>query len=458
MNDDLRTLLTQAEDSMEQSIAAADAPLLRRLAAATRRRRLARRARTASIGVITAAALTAGIVAWPGLGRDTPRPALTPDPSPTMTTSPSPTPTATADIPAGPPTRAEHIDDATVIARLSNPRTGEIWTTPEPAPEVSDLLTTLTGPFSSDYLTAFHVGHRGDAQIYMTFESTFLEPGYSAQVYWAPDVRLFEIDGAGAREILCPSARSTDPCAERPTTIHTPGLTLDDATFYDTFTLPRHIPIADGFTLSTVDTSTRSLELGSSITSVDKPARVLRELGSLQIVQMEDRMGLDGLTNIHYALTTPFGTTVAFQPSDVPGGDFAGIVWDDGVVLGDEPPDVPAAPAGSRSCTKNLFSVEDHHVSRDWRVAGTTADGHRVHVPVTADVQISRAVRAHKEELSFTLSLSGAEWVYGAAAGYPYLTDLTFHEARALFAIQGPGGEWQLRIRPDADSVIYECA
>lgn len=464
MNDDLRVLLTQAEDSLEQSIAAADAPLLRRLADATRRRRLARHTRRAAIGAITAAAVTAGIVAWPGLGHDTPRPAFTPDPSPTMTTSPSPTPTPTDDAPVVPPTRAEHIDDATVIARLSKPRTGETWTTPEPAPEISDQLTTSMG-LSPDYWATYHVGQRGDAQIYITFDASFLEPGYAAQAYTRPEVRLFEIDGAGVREILCPSARSTDPCAERHTTSPTPGITPDDTTFYDTFTMPRSVALGDGFTLSTVETTALWLELGYSITSVDKPARVLRDLGSLQVVQMENRLGLDGLTNIHYAVVTPFGTTIALRPEDVPGGDFITIAWDDDFVWDagwQDTLDAPAAQAGSRSCTNDLFSVEDQHIAQDWRAAGTTADGHRVYVPVTSDVQISRTVRAYKEELSFALGTSDstgdAEYVYGTDAGYPYPTDLGFHEARALFAIQGPLGEWQLRVRPDADSVNYECA
>lgn len=96
--------------------------------------------------------------------------------------------------------------------------------------------------------------------------------------------------------------------------------------------------------------------------------------------------------------------------------------------------------------------------AQDWREAGTTADGCRVYVPVRADVPIARAVRQWQEDESFAFNPAGDGWVSGADAGYRFSTDLAFHEAHALWAIQGPSGEWQLRLSGDARSVVTECA
>lgn len=456
MSDDLRSLLTQAEDKIEQSVAAPDASMVHRLNDAVRRRRHARQFRTAWIGTLAAAAVTVGALALPALDREEPQPAISPDVRPTTPTpSPSPTTTPGVEPPAAPPARAEHIDDDAVIAHLIAPRTGEAWSTPEPAPEVLPLLDP-----ENSKTAAFRVGQRGDATIYITADTEFVDTSHG---YWrGSGVRgLFEVDAKGVRAILCPSARSTDPCLRD--RVPAQGITPDSSTFYDTFTLPRQIEITDDFTLSTVTTVARSGERNifgdaGALVGVGRTTRIVHTLGALRIGQLENRVGIAGVTNATFAILTPFGTTINLVDADYPGGDYSAIKWDDGVTRTPPLLDWTTSAAGSPFCVGDAFSVEDEHIAQDWRAAGVTPDGHRVFVPVSADIQISRAVRAWQEGNSETVDDSTGEWVTGAAAGYPFETDAAFHEAHALFAIQGPSGEWQLRIRPDAISRIYECS
>ena len=84
-------------------------------------------------------------------------------------------------------------------------------------------------------------------------------------------------------------------------------------------------------------------------------------------------------------------------------------------------------------------------------------NGHRVLVPATGGTDLSRAVRAWQEGASFGNDES-YQPVQGAAAGYGYLTDESFLGANALFAVEGPTGQWLLGLRADAGAVVYECA
>ena len=131
MSDELHALLARASNEIEGAAPSLDGGRLGVVRSAARRRRIARRTAESFAGVGVVGVLGVGL--WFGLGQQTPGAGgAGGDPDGHADADPD----ADADrhdatpTPTGPPTRAESIDDATVIARLSAPRTGEVWQTP----------------------------------------------------------------------------------------------------------------------------------------------------------------------------------------------------------------------------------------------------------------------------------------------------------------------------------------
>ncbi|WP_426594857.1 hypothetical protein ACPPVS_04620 [Cellulomonas sp. McL0617] len=459
MSDELHALLSQASSQIEGAAPALERGRLQWVRAAVRRRRIVRRTAESVAGVGVVGVIGVGL--WIGVNHGTPEPVVpvvtpTVAPSVTPTAAPSSTPAPTS---VGPPTRAASIDDETVIARLSKPRTGEVWQTPVPAPEVKDVLV---GSGSAD--TAFLVGQRAGTPIYITVG---LQEGPGP----ATVTGLYEIDTAGVRLIACPSARTTDPCAP-PSTATAAGVVRDEATFYDTYTLPRSIDLGGGYAVTTTSTTSWTYfpdylygDAGALSGGEPPVLRTVRTMGAMSLVTEELESYGPEVTSFRYALTTPFGSTVALAAEDAPGGDFGSIVWRHG----DEP--VPAydgagdtrgtrssVSPGAPACLNATLSRDVHHVAAQWRQAGETAQGQPVFVPVEGGNPLSLTVRGWQESHSWGYPVQGEDLVIGAAAGYPYLTDEAFLAARALYALQGPTGEWLLALRSDAESVIWECA
>ncbi|KQT01351.1 hypothetical protein [Cellulomonas sp. Leaf395] len=458
MSDELHALLARASNEIEVSAPALEGGRLGVVRSEVRRRRIVRRAAESFAGVGVVGVLGVGL--WFGLDPWAPEPVapvVTPTIAPTPTpTTPTPTTPTRDAAPTGPVTREESIDDATVLARLGAPRTGEVWHAPTLVPDVP-ALRRVDGEPAPAYL----VGTRGEASIYLT--------AWELGDEWHVD-GLFEVGPQGARLIACPSARTADACADEVNYQPPPGVVRDVDTFYDTLTLPATVDLGDGFTVTTTNTAQTPV-LGfrlygdaAPIVDGDVEQRVLRDLGPVAVVAQVAESPVTGLTNLTYGFTTPFGTFVRLDPSDVPGGEFAAISWDDGVVRTTEgsPPVSTVAP-GSPACRWTSYSQESAHVPGDWRPAGTTPSGHRVYVPVAGGNSMSRELRAWHEENSSTLAPEGVQGdeygtVHGAAAGYPYTTDEAFLQANALFAMQGPAGEWLLGMRSDAANIVYECA
>ncbi|WP_421732907.1 hypothetical protein [Cellulomonas sp.] len=451
MSDDLHALLARASTEIEGVAPSLDGSRLALVRSAAHRRRVARRTRESFGGIAVVAVLGAGV--WFGLGQQAPAPVVpvvTPTVTPSPTTTPAPTPS-----PTGPPARADSIDDATVLDRLAHPRTGESWLTPTPAPELTPLLLP-----DDETGTVLLVGTRGGASIYVTVAQT---------EFWydVPVTGLFEVDAAGARLIACPSARSGDPCADR-LAVHGSGVVRDESTFYDSLTLPQRIALDDGYTVSTA--STRLRASGSSIygrvltgdTVATEPVRPLGALGVVALTSDSWLPGSLGLTNLSYAVETPFGSHIWLSAADLPGGDLESVRWDDGVVRAGPPswegPYESVSPADGACGPGMVFAREADHVSAQWQPGGTTTEGHRVYVPADGGNEISRAVRAWQEEVSGTIDEESGAPLNGADAGYPFLTDADFLAADALYAIQGPGDEWLLGMRPEALQIVWECA
>ena len=463
MSDDLTSRLLGAAEELERSVAAADPVFAGGVRAAIARRRAVRHVREVASGLVVATVI--GVGAWAATGPDAPPSPPVTTPSPTVTPAPDPSPSPTLSptpsslppvVDAGPPVREDDVDDATVLARLREPRTGEVWITPEPAPDLGPVLSP------EDYTDVWHVGRRGDSDIYAVMDDSWV-PNGMAELFGVPVLGLFEVDAAGARAIACPSARTTDPCAARTADLDVPQ---DETTFYDTMTLPRSIDLGAGWTLTTAHTTSstyypdRVFGDGGALYGLAGDAEVVADLGGLQDLELVKEGDVPGLADHRYAIRMPLGTTLALSADDAPGGEFGAIRWDDGVPRpltdGYEETQQSTAP-GSGGCFGGTFSVAEGYVAADWRAAGTTPGGHRVYVPVEGGNVISRAVRVWQEEASGTIDETTNEWVTGAAAGYRYTTDEAFLDAHALYAVEGPTGEWQLRLRIDALQTIWEC-
>ncbi|WP_199425045.1 hypothetical protein [Actinotalea solisilvae] len=460
MSADLTTLLTQAEDELEGTVPAAGDALAGRLHAGTRRRRTVRHLREAAGGLAVVVVVCAA--SWAVAAQDpppaptvsTPTPVETTQPSPTPTPDPSPSATVPPPVVDPGPVVRDDPDDATVLARQAVPRTGEVWQTPERAPEMEAVLSP--DPWSS----AWRVGSRGDATIVLVVDDAEAAQDFVG-IMGVPGV-LYEVDAAGPRAIVCPSARTSDPCIGD--NLRRDGFVRDDATFYDTLTLPRAIELAEGWVLTTTATTSGSFyphELfgdARGYYGLGGTSQVVADLGAAEVVRLTADGEVPGLSDVRYAIRTPFGTTIEISPDDAPSGEFEHIRWDDGVdrPLAGEAWVQSVAPSGG-ACFAGSFSVEERHVDADWRAAGTTPGGHRVHVPVAGGNAVSRAVRAWQEQTSFGMPEGAPDMLYGADV-YPYPTDEEFLAAHALYAIQGPDGEWQLRLRADAVQVVYECA
>ncbi|MDC7122888.1 hypothetical protein OMK64_15240 [Cellulomonas fimi] len=384
-------------------------------------------------------------------------------------------PTPSAPEPA---VRQSAIDDATVLRRLAEPRTGETWHEPEPADEVrlveSDFYGTPTSP------RTVRVGARGDAVIYAVVGPHHgLEP--------RRDVRgLFEVDAAGARYIACPSPRVEECDAEAPYTSDlAPGVVVDVDTFYDTLGIPVEAELVDGFTVRTsggTGWERLDFETGSSrpvpalgngsllVTDTDHwradDAVDVARFGPAALVELRwAEAEIDGLTNASYAWRTPYGAYVSLTADDVPGGDYDAIVWDDGVdrrYYADEPDLVARTGApGDGTCAASMFSLDAAHVDAEWRPAGRTPEGVRVHVPVGGGNPLATRVRAFQEKIAWTvdpddpsLTLTGAS-VYAETG---MTTDEAFLAAHSLFAIERPDGVWMVGLSPAAAAPVFECA
>ncbi|NTW41863.1 MAG: hypothetical protein HGA44_18610 [Cellulomonadaceae bacterium] len=457
MSGELNDLLSALSGDVEAAAPTLGERRLQLLTSTVRRRRRTRRTVESFAGVAAVSALGVGL--WFGTSQHGPAPVTpvtTPTPSPTADATPgpttTPTPTESATPPAGsPPTRESAVDDATVLERLQHPRTGEVWQAPEPAPEVAAELDDGSGA------TFFRVGTRGGSAIYVG-----VQPDYAGVL--ATVGGLYEIDAAGARLIACPSARTGDPCLrsgyELPSTV-----VEDDQTFYDTLTLPTTIDLGDGWRFTTTSTQGSAMfpyeRYGDGSALLGERAvdqQVLRSLGALDLVSETAPSDITGLTDVRYGIRTPFGSTIYLDPDDVPGGTFGAIRWDAGLEPTPSGAGVLATAPGSGVCFARTFSEESQHVPADWRPAGTTGTGVRVYVPAAGGTALSQQVRAWQSDNSWGLEdLTGAQ-LNGADAGYPFPTDAEFLAAHALYALQGPSGEWLLGLRGDAVQVVYECA
>ncbi|UZN02108.1 hypothetical protein [Cellulomonas sp. S1-8] len=460
MAGDLEDLMARAAVDVEASVAPVPTETLSRLRGVVRRRRLRRHA-VESVGALAVVGAVA-VAAVLG-GQHDPLPAVDPTPAPTVSVTPSPTPSPTSTPSpspgveaAGPVVREAEIADATVLARLSAPRTGEVWTTPQ---RVDPLLAARPREAADDW---YLVGHRGAADIYATTGSTASLTEGEIFLYRL-HVALYEHEAGVLRRIVCPSARTGDACSPR---APDPAVEDDSATFYDTLTPPRTVRLPGGYTVRTGATWTTDGEpmgdMGWVVLGHD--VRLLADLGGgLQVVERTvpaDPEAPEGLRTVQFALRLPYGALVDLAQADVPGGDSATITWDDGVSRADDSPwDSRTAPPGGRSCGSGMFSAQTAGFDPSaWTPAGRTSDGRTVYTPAPGRLELATVVFDWQEKNSRTLNPDDALNGLEGADAYPFDSVEQLVAERALFALQGPGDEWLLGLRNDAMNTVFECA
>jgi len=469
---DLGELLHSARDA----IAHASGPIperdLQHVHAVVRRARIQRHT-VESFGAAAFAGVI-GVGAWTAYGHGSREPVTpastsptsspTSEPTPTPTPTPTPAPTPTSE---GPVVRAAEIDDATLLQRLSAPRTGEKWTDPVRDDAAKQVLVA---PVRRDVTTVYRVGTRGDATIYLAVDDA--TSNLEASSLFRVGAALYEIDAAGARLIACPSARTGDACLDSQWLVSGTAVAADEQTFYDSVTVPGSVQLAGGWTVSTVETrrSDNFVASGVPLRFGEAPVAELGDFGPLSFVVAPVAAGsyltADWLASGQYAWRLPFGTYVVLAPEDVPGSAFDDITWDDGQVrtTGETNTGSTATVApGVSNCWYGQTSIEQTHNPAEWRHGGTTADGLAVMIPRQGGTSLSSAIRQALEDHSSTIlegDLPAGDDGYrtGAAAGYPFPTDADFLSANALLAIQAPDGSWHLRLRADATNVVYECS
>lgn len=427
-----------------------------------RRHRRTRAALTTTAAVAGAVVVAGG--AWLGYGAlqhevaVTPSPSVSPSPTikaePSETPEPSPTPDPVEEYEEPTPVRPD-ADDATVLANLEAPTTGETWHAPQP---IDDM-----GLYSADEdLRYYEVGQRGDATIVAVVASQFVHWYGGFEV-----VALVEVDNDGARLIMCPSARSTDSCLPK---FRAEGQVTDIDTYYDTLTLPTVIEPVPGWQISTAGASGAlgaangfpGLEFQDEWEAefVDYGTRsVVTAIGPGSLVEYRQPGTVPGTEGSRLVVETPFGSVVA---SSGTGGDWyqvGAVTWNDGTSTfrhTDGPEDVenwPLAPA-AEVCFGPEETLIDTFVPSQWRSAGSHVMGPEVFLPVEGGNDLSRAVFDSMKEKS---------WSYDDDAGdivryYPYDSHSAFLDARSVFAWERPDGAWVVALDAYARHRVYECA
>ncbi|MCM0639865.1 hypothetical protein [Cellulomonas wangsupingiae] len=447
MPGDLDDLFARAANDIEAATAPAPAATLSHVHARARRGRIRRHA-AESVGAVAVVAVVA--VGLTFAGRPPVEPAHpTPVPTGSATPSPSATPTPAPPVPTGPPVREDDVDDATALARLSAPRTGEVWSTP--------ARVAAPVPVSGDTpLDWYEVGTRGDARVYAVTRGTDARDDLDV---WLDDPRvtLYELQDATLRHIACPSARPSDACG--PDGVEGVDAQRDEDTFYDSLTPPRRIALPDGYVVRTGQTWATDRAVTGSMSAAywDNEVQVHADLGGgLRVVEEIRRTHTEGpfagWREVAVALQLPYGALVRLEAQDLPGGDSGGITWDDGVTrASDDPRSWP--PSGSR-CDGPGFAVPPGGTDRSAWVRAGEADGVAIHVPAPGSTDLATQVFGYQQERSYAMDEDG--FTDGADA-YPLTSVQELLDRRALLGFEGPGGRWMLALRGDAVNTAYEC-
>jgi hypothetical protein len=408
------------------------------------------------------------------------------------TTSPSVTTGASSEFAFE---REAAIDDATARARMANPRTGETWHDPVDRP---DLLGAFVGQWDDSHWVGavLEVGERSGADIVALVVSRSANATEYQRFTGDPDTGhiwgLYEMHEGLPYEVVCPSARTTDPCSAdyfyHPEAYEAKPHIRD--VFYDSLTFPASVDVGstvlrplgpednyysnmdstpywgNGWDLIVRRDGTALPDLGGVTLTP------LATFGESRLVRVDAETAISGVTNVLWAIETPFGG-LSRIPSpfygDRPVGDETTFVWSDGVPHVSENPGETTAAVGHQCGAAYVYSHDIDHVDSDWVLAGTAPGGIDLFVPVEGGNRVALAVYTRMRDLSeevYGELYANVHAKRGAAAAvhtdqvppYNYDSYEAFLADNALVAFQWADGEWFLVLGTEAMHSVYACS
>lgn len=411
----------------------------------------------------------------------------TPSPSASVSPVPGTMPSGGVTEPSGSPTEPPPFEpilghltfDATWLASLANPASGESWNEPRLwTGSEFDWYPEYEG-YGGVYPTYFvEVGERDGYPIVVT-----VQPGD----FGTGGGRIFEIRDGESWALPCADALESADCSESDFEFVNFGENFDYGTRYGSLAFPTTLDLYPEFTLSNSDSpwgdATALLhrvkpdEYGNATWLVRAQRLgeyVLADYGSAEsrLIEVRSPTPITGVQGLEYYLEKPYGVHAKLT---IESATYAGITWDDGWTPGTIENAYGASPAHfvlpvtGATCWgpagRGAWSLETAHVDSQWYAAGTTPEGLRVYLPVEGGNPLA------EEVFSFQ---AGIESNGGGTVGYQrsgtldegflrsgrvshdgggpsQLTTLAeWYDARALIAVELPHGMWLLGIREDA--------
>ena len=388
--------------------------------------------------------------------------------------------------------REPSIDDATVLARMANPRTGETWHDPVRRPQYDALL-----PQSWDSpVRAFVVGQRDGFDIVIGLSDVSPEwLKWSTGPIGLESVGLYEIRDGLAYFVPCPSARSLDPCDPASSNNDVAATPVDWNVFYDSLTYPASASLDGGLVgrLTDGDSDPGGYPGAYPLQAFDLLAAfepdafsplgtptttTLATLpGGSAVVRVDLPSNITGVTNAIYGYRTPFGGEFYLDPHES-NQEYAppfvsGLDWN---ASASPPTTLPLAddgfyaiPAAGYQCDSGIvFSIDHTHTSSEWRKVATDDRGRSIYAPVAGGNRVALAVYTRMQDL---VGWDTGKDLYGALAPgtvgesrvhgeptdpYPFATYDAFVDQYGVLTFEIAPGVWALAARAMAD--IYECA
>ncbi len=409
----------------------------------------------------------------------------------------TPTPANTSDDPTTAPTftltRESGLPDATALARMANPRTGETWHAPVERPDYAAAFARYSELSLGDRY--FSIGQRNGFDIVVTAQS--LEPDSldppgslgSLHVFGG----FFEIRSGVPVQILSPT-EEVYACGDDAAYLATyhPELVVDTEVFYDSLGYPQTIH-ADADTTVSVYTWADwdsdcvlgppgivlpwERDHGSSTVAdfVDGGLTEVEGNGPVELTRLEWASEVMGLNNGSYFVATPYGSLIQTYFTQDYLENAEAIAW-----LSEHSPSDASefllqrlAPAAGDTCwDPTQFTREVDHVDEDWLLAGSTPSGIDVYLPVEGGNDIAHRIYTRMSELSTFDGWAGdvpGPWAntYAGPSGrdvktepvppYHYATYEGFLAANSLVSYP-VGEEWFLSIRWEAQYTVFECS
>jgi hypothetical protein len=299
---------------------------------------------------------------------------------PSATGSPSPTAASTDSGFAG---RNAAMADEEALARIANPKTGEVWFS---APRAIAAPEWAAGDsnLGASFVSWFEFGTRAGNTIVGFVDENIQE--------------LFERSPAGTWEwIGAPSARQAVTGASD-VTFGFPEVPLNEAIYYDSLTLPAKFTLPTGEPLEVHEYDSGGLAIPGYTVANQPPGTKVDSLGGYSIMRYATPVtfvwsGVYGVTappgvtykDLYYMLHTPYGTYIPLFYDPFAG--FDAVTWSVSTTVTSDP-SWYLSDLNDISCgmwEKDHNTIVSGVPSTEWTVAGTTTLGESVYVPAATN-------------------------------------------------------------------------